>query len=64
LVQSILDEKNIDYRLVGHCNTMAKFKSFDPDTFDIAIFFNGASKAELDCLMTDGIPKTKLLMLW
>ena len=63
-VDSIIDEKNLKLIQVGHCNNWQDLKDLEPDSFDIALLFDGNSEGVRKITKTMGISSEKLLPLW
>ena len=60
-VDSIIRENALDLTLVGHCSCWESLRNYEPDSFDIAILFDGSRKDTRKIREEVGIPSHKLL---
>ncbi|MCK4605166.1 MAG: MarR family EPS-associated transcriptional regulator [Deltaproteobacteria bacterium] len=63
-MDSIIQENALDLTLVGHCSCWESLKNYEPDSFDVAILFDGSRKDTRKIREEVGIPSRKLLPLW
>ena len=63
-MDSIIRENALDLTLVGHCSCWESLRNYEPDSFDIAILFDGSRKDTRKIREEVGIPSRKLLPLW
>ena len=63
-VDSIIKENSLELDLVGFCSHWEKLDEYKPDSFDIALLFNGNAKNMSAITDTTGVHQEKLLYLW
>ncbi len=61
---SIINEKHQEMTLTGQCNSWKELESFDPDSFDIALVFDGNEDGIKAIVNATGIPSRKIMPLW
>ncbi|MFC1516796.1 MarR family EPS-associated transcriptional regulator [Thermodesulfobacteriota bacterium] len=63
-VDSIIKENALELYLVGFCSHWEELKEYKPDSFDIALLFDGDAKNMSAITEITGIHQEKLLSLW
>jgi len=63
-MDSIIRENALDLTLVGHCSCWKSLRNYEPDSFDIALLFDGNRKDTRKIREEVGIPSRKLQPLW
>ena len=63
-VASIIKEKDLDLKLTGHCHTWNDLRKYRPETFDIALLFDGLSRETKRIAVDSEISQDKLVALW
>ncbi len=63
-MDSIIQENALDLRVVGHCSCWEYLRNYEPDSFDVALLFDGGRKDVRKIREEIGIPFRKLLLLW
>ena len=63
-VDSLIKEKRLKLILIGHYNNWKDLKEIDPESFDIALLFDGNSEGLKKISDNLNIPKKKLTLLW
>lgn len=63
-VISIIKENSLELDLVGFCSHWEELKEFQPDSFDVALLFDGNAKNMSFITEATGIQQEKLLSLW
>ena len=63
-VDSVIKEKRLKLILIGHYNNWKDLKEIDPESFDIALLFDGNSEGLKKISDNLNIPKKKLTLLW
>ena len=54
----------LDLTFVGHCSCWESLRNYEPDSFDVALLFDGSRKDTRKIREEIGIPSRKLLPLW
>ena len=63
-LESIIKENNLHLVLVGYCQNWKNLKDCKPETYDVALLFDG-TKANFNKTKSDiGIPQNKMLPFW
>lgn len=63
-VDSVINEKRLKLILIGHYSNWKDLKKIDPESFDIALLFDGNSEGLEKISDNLNIPKNKLVLLW
>ena len=63
-VDSIIRDNALNLALVGHCTHYKELKSYDPETVDVVLLFDGDTKNLKKITSSTGIPREKLRLLW
>jgi len=63
-VDSLIKEKRLKLILIGHYNNWKDLKEIDPESFDIALLFDGNSEGLKKISDTLNIRRKKLTVLW
>jgi len=63
-VDSIIKERQLKLFLVGHCNDWKDIKDIEPESFDVALVFDGNSEGMGKIVEAIGISREKLIPLW
>jgi len=63
-VDFVIKEKRIKIILIGHYNSWKDLKKIDPESFDIALLFDGNSEGLKKISNNLNIPNEKLAALW
>ena len=63
-VDSIIKENSLELDLVGVCSHWEELKEYKPDSYDIALLFDGNAKKMSTITEITGIHQEKLLALW
>lgn len=63
-VDSLIKEKSLKLILIGDHNNWKDLKEIDPESFDIALLFDGNSEGLKKISDNLNIPKKKLTVLW
>lgn len=63
-VESIIKDNAFNLVISGYCRRWEELKEYKPDSFDIALMFDGSSIGIKDITKATGIPRKKLLPLW
>ena len=61
---SILNEKYSTTNLIGQCDNWKNLQDIDPETYDVALIFDGSDDDIKSISSAAGIPKSKLMPLW
>jgi EPS-associated MarR family transcriptional regulator len=63
-VDSVIKERRLKLILIGHYNNWKDLKEIDPESFDIALLFDGNSEGLKKISDNLNVPKKKLTVLW
>ena len=63
-VESIIKDNAFNLVIGGYCRRWEELKEYKPDSFDIALMFDGSTIGIKDIIKATGIPRKKLLPLW
>ena len=63
-VGSLIKEKRLRLILANHCSNWKDLKEIDPESFDVALLFDGNSEGLKKISNTLNIPEKKLTVLW
>ena len=63
-VDSVIKEKRLKLILIGHYNNWKDLKEIDPESFDVALLFDGNSEGLKKISDNLNIPEKKLTVLW
>ena len=63
-VDSVIKEKRLKLILIGHYNNWKDLKEIDPESFDVALLFDGNSEGLKKISNNLNIPEKKLAVLW
>ena len=63
-LESIIKENNLHLVLVGYCQNRKNLKNYKPETFDVALLFDGTNANSKTTKTLIGIPRDKILSFW
>ena len=64
LLDSIIKERSLNMTLIGQCGELKDLKNYRPESFDIAILFDGNGRKLKDAARAAGVSLNKLFTLW
>jgi EPS-associated MarR family transcriptional regulator len=63
-INTIIKENRLDLIMAGYCDNRQGLKAVDPESFDIALIFDGNTKGVRQIRKSTGISKEKVLSFW
>ncbi|MFH1629153.1 MAG: MarR family EPS-associated transcriptional regulator [Pseudomonadota bacterium] len=64
LLDSIIKERSLNMILIGQCGDLKDLKNYRPESFDVAILFDGNGRKLKDAARAAGVSLNKLFTLW